>query len=128
MKEFLLSIDWVKVWELVAFPVLAYLLHLLDDHMKTTKYNNLYYIVKKLAVSAVKDVWEFYVKEIKDTDEWTEEAKARAKEMAIQEIIKGLSDAAYKLLKEYNQDFEGYLGNAVEDALYDVRQEAKIYE
>ena len=128
MKEFLASIDLVQIWRLIAFPVLIYLLTLLDNYMTHTKYNHIYQIVKELAKAAVKDVWEFYVKEIKDTDEWTDEAKIRAKEMAINEIINGLSNSAYTLLKEYNQDFEGYLGNAVESALYDLRQENKHNE
>jgi len=128
MKDFLASIDLVQIWRLIAFPVLIYLLKLLDSYMTHTKYNHIYQIVKELAKAAVKDVWEYYVKEIKDTDEWTEEAKEKAKEMAIQEIIKGLSNDAYTLLKQYNQDFEGYLSNAVESALYDIRQESKRNE
>jgi hypothetical protein len=128
MKDFLASIDLVQIWRLIAFPVLIYLLKLLDNYMTHTKYNHIYQIVKELAKAAVKDVWEYYVKEIKDTDEWTEENKGKAKEMAIQEIVKGLSNEAYTLLKQYNQDFEGYLANAVESALYDVRQESKRNE
>lgn len=128
MKEFLASIDLVQIWRLIAFPILIYLLKLLDNYMTHTKYSHIYQIVKELAKAAVKDVWEYYVKEIKDTDEWTEEAKEKAKEMAIQEIIKGLSNDAYTLLKQYNQDFEGYLSNAVESALYDIRQESKRNE
>ena len=128
MKEFLASIDLVQIWRLIAFPVLIYLLKLLDNYMTHTKYNHIYQIVKELAKAAVKDVWEYYVKEIKDTDEWTDENKGKAKEMAIQEIIKGLSNDAYTLLKQYNQDFEGYLSNAVESALYDIRQESKRNE
>lgn len=128
MKEFLASIDLVQIWRLIAFPVLIYLLKLLDNYMGYTKYNHIYQIVKELAEAAVKDIWEYYVKEIKNTDEWTEEAKNKAKEMAIQEIIKGLSNNTYTLLKQYNQDFEGYLSNAVESALYDVRQESKKNE
>lgn len=128
MKEFLASIDLVQIWRLIAFPVLIYLLKLLDNYMIHTKYNHIYQIVKELAKAAVKDVWEYYVKEIKDTDEWTDENKGKAKEMAIQEIIKGLSNDAYTLLKQHNQDFEGYLSNAVESALYDIRQESKKNE
>ncbi len=125
MKDFIMTVDWGKVWEIILLPLVIYLLHLFDDYMKTTKYNRLYSTIKELAKGAVKDIWENYVKEIKGTKFWDDDAKKEAQEMAIHDIIIGLSDNDYQLLQERNQDFEGYLTNAVESALYDLRQEAK---
>ena len=72
-------------------------------------------------MDAVKDVYETTVKDIKGTDEWTDEKKNEVKEVAKTKAINALTTSAYQILKSANEDFEDYLDGLIGTALYDLK-------
>ena len=82
------------------------------------KYTDILY---QNVVDAVKDVYETTVKDIKGTDEWTDEKKNEVKEVAKTKAINALTTSAYQILKSANEDFEEYLDGLIGTALYDLK-------
>ena len=123
MKEFLASLDWMTlisaIWTVVLVPIGTQIYKYLQSK-KLDKYGViLYEEVKK----AVKSVYETSVKDIKGTDDWTEEKMDEVKELAKTKAIQALNSVVYQSLKAANEDFEDYLDSLIGTALYDVKHE-----
>ena len=119
-------IDWnaviTTIWTVVLLPVLTYLASQLQKWAKEKKVDSYYEILKDNISVAVKDIYETIVKDIKGTDNWTDEKKQEVKEMAKLKAIQGLSNSAYELLRQANTDFEEYLNSLIEASLYDLKK------
>ena len=125
MKELLSSLDWneviVTIWTVVLLPVLTYIGNEIKKYAEAKKIDKYTDILQKNVVSVVKDVYETIVKDIKGTDEWTDEKKEEVKKIAKDKIIFALSSSAYDCLKAANMDFEEYLDSLIESVLYDLK-------
>ena len=125
MKELLSSLDWneviVTIWTVVLLPVLTYIGNEVKRYAEAKKIDKYTDILQKNVVSVVKDVYETIVKDIKGTDEWTDEKKEEIKQIAKDKVIFALSSSAYECLKSANMDFEEYLGSIIESALFDLK-------
>ena len=119
-------IDWntviTTIWTVVLLPILTYLASQLQKWAKEKKVDSYYEILKDNISVAVKDIYETIVKDIKGTDNWTNEKKQEVKEMAKLKAIQGLSNSAYELLRQANTDFEEYLNSLIEASLYDLKK------
>lgn len=121
MNDILQNIDWLTllsaIWTIILVPIGKQIYEWLKSK-KLDRYGDIFYgeIVK-----AVKSVYETTVKDIKGTEEWTEEKQNEVKELAKTKAIYALSTIAYKTLKEANADFDDYLDNLIGTALYDVK-------
>lgn len=123
------SINWglvIKaIWTLVIIPILVVLKGKIDKWAEANnmeKYTNMLY---SSANSVVKQLQDDIVKEIKGTDEWTEEKIEEIAQLAIDKTIEGLSNEAYKYLLEANSDFYNYVDTVIKAQLYDLKQEEK---
>lgn len=123
MKDLIQNIDWVTVfsaiWTLICLPIGREIYKYLQSK-KLDKYADILYVE---VMNAVKSVYETSVKDIKGTDEWTDEMKFEVREMAKNKTIQSLSTIVYKTLKEANSDFEEYLDSLIGTALYDIKHE-----
>ena len=125
MKELLSSLDWneviVTIWTVVLLPILTYIGNEIKKYAEAKKIDKYTDILQKNVVSVVKDVYETIVKDIKGTDEWTDEKKEEIKQIAKNKIIFALSTSAYDCLKMANTDFEEYLDSLIESSLFDLK-------
>jgi len=132
MEEILKNIDWVTVieviWRVVLLPIVIYLLTEINNYAKEKKINHYTDIVLKLAKIAAKTTYETFVKDIKGTDVWTETTQQEALDLAKDEILNALSDSAIEMLETANKDFELWVENAIESAIYDLKREGKANE
>ena len=78
-------------------------------------------ILKQNVVDAVKNVYEVIVKDVKGTEDWTEEKKMEVKELAKIKALHALTNSAYQVLKAANNDFDEYLDNLIGTVLYDLK-------
>ena len=113
MKELLTSLDYQElittIWTVIILPILTYAGKQLNDWLKAKKLDKYATILKENVEIAIKDVQANFVDELKGTEDWTDETKATALQMAKDKIIYALTDSAYKALKTANEDFEEYL-------------------
>lgn len=127
MKELLQSLDWntiiTTLWTVILLPILTYITNEIRKYAKAKNVDKYTDILQNNVVNAVKDVYETIVKDIKGTEDWTEEKQAEVKEIAKQKAIMALSNSAYECLKEANGDFEDYLDSLVGTALFDVKNQ-----
>lgn len=127
MKELLQSLDWnamiTTLWTVILLPILTYIANEIRKYAKAKNVDKYTDILQNNIVNAVKDVYETIVKDIKGTEDWTEEKQAEVKEIAKQKAIMALSNSAYECLKEANSDFEDYLDSLVGTALFDVKNQ-----
>lgn len=125
MKELLTSFDWneiiVTIWTVVLLPILTYIGKEINEYAKAKKIDKYTNELQTAAYQAVKDVYETIVKQIKGTDEWTDEKKQEVKEEARRKIIFSISNSAYKCLKMANADFYEYLDSLIESVLFDLK-------
>ena len=125
MKELLSSLDWneviVTIWTVVLLPILTYIGNEVKKYAEAKKIDKYTDILQKNVVSVVKDVYETIVKDIKGTDEWTDEKKEEIKQIAKNKIIFTLSTSAYECLKMANADLEEYLDSLIESSLFDLK-------
>lgn len=125
MQEVLQNIQWSEVistiWTVILLPILTYIGTQVNAYFKAKKIDKYTDILYKNVVNAVKDVYETTVKDIKGTDEWTQEKMDEVKEIAKEKAITALSTSAYQILKSANEDFDEYLDGLVGTALYDVK-------
>lgn len=125
METILQSIDWLSllsaIWTIVLVPIGKQIY----DWLKSKKLDKYASILYDEVLKAVKSVYETTVKDIKGTDDWTEEKQNEVKEMAKSKAIQALSSIVYKSLKEANTDFEEYLDSLIGTALYDVKSNLK---
>ena len=125
MKEVLQNIDYSQViytlWTVVLLPVITYIGTQVGNYAKAKRIDKYTDILYQNVVDAVKDVYETTVKDIKGTDEWTDEKKNEVKEIAKTKAINALTTSAYQILKSANEDFEEYLDGLIGTALYDLK-------
>lgn len=126
MKELLTSLDYQElittIWTVIILPILTYAGKQLNDWLKAKKLDKYTNILKENVEIAIKDVQANFVDELKGTEDWTDETKAAALQMAKDKIIYALTDSAYKALKTANEDFEEYLTTLIEAKLYDLKK------
>ena len=129
MSELLNSLDWneviVTIWTVILLPILTFVGNEVKKFAEAKKIDKYTDILQKNVTDAVKDVYETVVKDIKGTDEWTEEKKEEVKEIAKQKAIFALSTSAYQCLKQVNNDFEEYLDSLIESSLFDIKNSLK---
>ena len=125
MSEVISNINWnemlITVWTVVLLPVLTYIGNEIRQWAKSRKIDKYRDILEKNVVKAVKDIYETIVKDIKGTDQWTDEKKEEVKELAKQKALQGLSNSAYECLTAANNDFEEYLDSLIGTALFDIK-------
>ena len=123
MKDFLASLDWMTllsaIWTVILVPIGTQIY----KYLKTKKLDKYALILYREVKNAVKSVYETEVKDIKGTDEWTDEKKEEVKQIAKDKAIQALNQSAYKCLKEANSDFEDYLDSLITTSLYDLKHE-----
>lgn len=121
MELFLQNLDWMTllstIWTVILVPLGTQIYKWLETK-KLDKYASILYAE---VTKAVKSVYETIVKDIKGTEEWTEEKQNEVKELAKTKVIQALSNIVYKTLKEANSDFDNYLDSLIGAALYDVK-------
>ena len=125
MKDVLSSLDWTTIlgviWTAIILPIGTKILTTVNKWLearKLDKYGQIFYEeVKK----AVKSVYESVVKDIKGTDNWTEEKMVEVRELAKTKILQALPMIIYKTLNEANSDFYDYLDSLIDTALYDEK-------
>jgi hypothetical protein len=126
MKEILLNLDYQEViitlWTVIILPILTYAGGQLNEWLKTKKLDKYANILKENVEAAIKDVQANFVNELKGTEEWTEETKAEALQMAKDKAIYALTNSAYEALKMANGDFDEYLTTLIEAKLYDLKK------
>ena len=125
MKEVLQNIDYTQLiytlWTVVLLPIITYIGTQVGNYAKAKRIDKYTNILYQNVVDAVKDVYETTVKDIKGTDEWTDEKKNEVKEVAKTKAINALTTSAYQILKSANEDFEEYLDGLIGTALYDLK-------
>lgn len=125
MKDVLQNIDYAQIiytlWTVVLLPIITYIGTQIGNYMKSKQIDKYTNILYKNVVDAVKDVYETTVKDIKGTEEWTDEKKEEVKEIAKTKAINALTTSAYQILKSANDDFDEYLDGLIGTALYDVK-------
>ena len=129
MVDVLKSLDWneilITIWTVILLPLLTYAGNEFRQWAKAKKIDKYTDILEKNVYNAVKDVYETIVKDIKHTDEWTEEKQNEVKEIAKQKAINALSTSAYECLKAANSDFEDYLDSLIGTVLFDIKNKNK---
>lgn len=125
MENVIKNIDWMQVisvvWTAVLLPVITYVGTQISNYAKSKRIDTYTDILYKNVVSSVKDVYETIVKDMKGSDDWTEEKKYEVKEIAKTKAIQALSNSAYEILKAANGDFNEYLDGLIGTALYDLK-------
>jgi len=125
MNEVLKSIDWVQVivtvWTVILLPILTYIGKQISDYTKAKQIDKYTDILYRNVVDAVKNVYEVIVKDVKGTEDWTEEKKMEVKELAKIKALHALTNSAYQVLKAANNDFDEYLDNLIGTVLYDLK-------
>ncbi len=125
MNDVLNTIDWMKVlctlWTIVMLPIIKYAGNEFKDYAKAKKIDKYTDILYRRVVEAVKDVYETVVKDMKGSNEWTEEKQNEVKKLAKDKAIAALTISMYECLKTANTDFEKYLDSLVGTALYDLK-------
>lgn len=125
MSEILANVDWSEVvmtlWTLILLPLLTYIGNEIRKWAQSKKIDKYTDILEKNIVNAVKDVYETIVKDIKGTEDWTDEKKAEVHEIAKQKALNALSNSAYECLKAANSDFDGYLDSLINSSLFDIK-------
>lgn len=126
MSDVLKGIDWNQViytvWTVVLLPVVTYIGTQINAYTKAKKIDRYTDILYKNVINAVKDVYETTVKNIKGTSEWNDEAKETVKELAKTKVLTALTTSAYQVLKTANTDFDDYLDDLIETALFDLKR------
>ena len=125
MNDVLKSIDWVQVivtvWTVILLPILTYIGKQISDYTKAKRIDKYTDILYQNVVDAVKNVYEVIVKDVKGTEDWTEEKKMEVKELAKIKALHALTNSAYQVLKAANNDFDEYLDNLIGTVLYDLK-------
>lgn len=129
MNEVFRNIDWTQViytiWTVVLLPIITYVGTQIGNYAKAKKIDKYTDILYQNVVDAVKDVYESIVKDIKGTQDWTNEKMNEVKEIAKIKAINSLTSSAYQILKTANEDFDEYLDSLIGTALYDLKNYKK---
>lgn len=129
MDNFWSSLDWgtllTTVWTVILLPlatVIGTKINAIAKANKIEKYTNMLYTA---AETVVKDLQDSVVKDIKGTDEWTNEKIEEIRQKAIDKAIASMSYEGYKILKEANSDFDSWVDSIIRAKLYDLKKESK---
>lgn len=127
MKDILNSLDWATIlgviWTAIILPIGTKILTSVNRWLEARKLDKYGQILYEEVKKAVKSVYESIVKDIKGTDNWTEEKMVEVRELAKTKILQALPTIAYRVLSEANEDFSDYLDSLIDTALYDVKHE-----
>ena len=128
MDNFWSSLDWgtllTTVWTVILLPlatVIGTKINAIAKANKIEKYTNMLYTA---AETVVKDLQDSVVKDIKGTDEWTDEKIEEIRQKAIDKAIASMSYEGYKILKEANSDFDTWVDSIIRAKLYDLKKES----
>ena len=129
MDNFWSSLDWgtllTTIWTVILLPlatVIGTKINAIAKANKIEKYTNMLYTA---AETVVKDLQDSVVKDIKGTDEWTDEKIEEIRQKAIDKAIASMSYEGYKILKEANSDFDSWVDSIIRAKLYDLKKENK---
>ena len=129
MDNFWSSLDWgtllTTIWTVILLPlatVIGTKINAIAKANKIEKYTNMLYTA---AETVVKDLQDSVVKNIKGTDEWTDEKIEEIRQKAIDKAIASMSYEGYKILKEANSDFDAWVDSIIRAKLYDLKKESK---
>ena len=127
MKDILSSLDWTTIlgviWTAIILPIGTKILTSVNRWLEARKLDKYGQILYDEVKKAVKAVYESVVKDIKGTDEWTEDKMNEVRELAKTKILQALPTIVYKVLSEANEDFGDYLDSLIDTALYDTKHE-----
>ncbi len=127
MKDILNSLDWATIlgviWTAIILPIGTKILASVNRWLEARKLDKYGQILYDEVKKAVKAVYESVVKDIKGTDEWTEDKMDEVRELAKTKILQALPTIVYKVLSEANEDFGDYLDSLIDTALYDTKHE-----
>lgn len=125
MKDVLSSLDWATIlgviWTAIILPIGTKILTTVNKWLEARKLDKYGQILYEEVKKAVKSVYESVVKDIKGTDDWTEEKMVEVRELAKTKILQALPMIIYKTLNEANSDFYDYLDSLIDTALYDEK-------
>lgn len=125
MKDVLSSLDWTTIlgviWTAIILPIGTKILTTVNKWLEARKLDKYGQILYEEVKKAVKSVYESVVKDIKGTDDWTEEKMVEVRELAKTKILQALPMILYKTLNEANSDFYDYLDSLIDTALYDEK-------
>lgn len=125
MKDILSNLDWATVlgviWTAIILPVGTKILTSINKWLEARKLDKYGQILYDEVKKAVKAVYESVVKDIKGTDDWTDEKMVEVRELAKNKILQALPMIVYKTLNEVNSDFYDYLDSLIDTALYDEK-------
>lgn len=125
MKDILNSLDWATIlgviWTAIILPIGTKILTSVNRWLEARKLDKYGQILYEEVKKAVKAVYESVVKDIKGTDEWTEDKMNEVRELAKTKILQALPTIVYKVLSEANEDFGDYLDSLIDTALYDTK-------
>lgn len=127
MKDILSSLDWATIlgviWTAIILPIGTKILTSVNRWLEARKLDKYGQILYEEVKKAVKAVYESVVKDIKGTDEWTEDKMNEVRELAKTKILQALPTIVYKVLSEANEDFGDYLDSLIDTALYEAKHE-----
>ena len=127
MKDILSSLDWATIlgviWTAIILPIGTKILTSVNRWLEARKLDKYGQILYEEVKKVVKAVYESVVKDIKGTDEWTEEKMVEVRELAKTKILQALPTIVYKVLSEANEDFGDYLDSLIDTALYEAKHE-----
>lgn len=127
MKDILNSLDWATIlgviWTAIILPIGTKILTSVNRWLEARKLDKYGQILYDEVKKAVKAVYESVVKDIKGTDEWTEDKMDEVRELVKTKILQALPTIVYKVLSEANEDFGDYLDSLIDTALYDTKHE-----
>lgn len=106
-------------------PLLTLLGKQLYELARAKKLDKYADIVYSNVLSAVKDVYETSVKDLKGTKDWTKERQAAVRETAREKTLDALADTIAQTLKAANRDFDEWLNSLIGAALYDLKNRKK---
>lgn len=125
MENILKSIDWLPLlrvlWTAVLLPLLTLIWKQLYEWTRARKLDKYADIAYHSILSAVKDVYETSVKDIKGTGDWTKEKQDEVHQIAREKALQALADTVSKTLNAANSDFDQWFNSLVGTALYDLK-------
>lgn len=125
MKELLMNIDWMElfqaIWTIVLVPVFTWVGKEIHDFAKARKIEKYTDMLYDAVSKVVKEMYQTVVNSIKDTEDWTPEKQAEIKEIAKTKVIQAITTDGYKFLRTVNQDFELWLESLIEAAIFDEK-------
>ncbi len=125
MKELLMNIDWMElfqaIWTIVLVPVFTWVGKEIHDFAKARKIEKYTDMLYDAVSKVVKEMYQTVVNNIKDTEDWTPERQEEIKEIAKTKVIQAITTDGYKFLRTVNQDFELWLKSLIEAAIFDEK-------